>query len=203
MNDKMRNIRFFLSVAFAILLISGCGQNPLGSDLEDLLPISEVRPLEEDMFDMLNSDRADSGLYPLLHNEDLRDVARDHSEDMYLRDFFSHTNPDGDSPADRADFAGIDYIAIGENIAMNTYDNPVESAQEALMDSPGYRANILSVEYNNVGVGIASDGETYYFTQLFADLSIPTYKSITTIIFEPAEERWPDRLETFNEVWNR
>jgi hypothetical protein len=96
-----------------------------------------------------------------------------------------------------------DYIVIGENIAMNTYDNPVESAQEALMDSPGHRANILSVEYNNVGVGIASDGETYYFTQLFADLSIPTYKSITTIIFAPAKKCWPDRLETFNEVWNR
>ncbi|MCD6501283.1 CAP domain-containing protein [bacterium] len=202
MSEKMRFISIGIILALSIFF-AGCGKNPFGSDVGELLPISEIRPLEDEMFDMINSDRADSGLGALVENDALRQVARDHSEDMYLRDFFDHVNPDGESPADRADNAGIDYVIIGENIQMNSgHSNPVEYAEEALMASSPHRANILSDEYNAVGVGIASDGDKYYFTQLFAELSTPTYEFITTI-YVPAKIPWSNPFETFNEAWNR
>ncbi len=199
-----KRMRAFSAVfIFASILLLGCGSNPIGSDVEDLLPISEIRPLEEEMFDMVNSDRADSGLAPLVHDDELRQVARYHSEDMYLRDYFDHIDPDGESPSDRADNAGIDYVVIGENIEWNMgHSNPVEYAEQGFMASPGHRANILFDGYNAVGVGIASVGDKYYFTQLFAELSAPTYRFVETIYVLP-KPIWPNPLETFNEAWNR
>lgn len=39
----------------------------------------------------------------------LNSIAQGHAEDMAKRNFFSHTNPDGLSPQQRADKAGFGY----------------------------------------------------------------------------------------------
>src|SRR5690606_32923140 len=55
---------------------------------------------------------------PLTMDPALRCAARMHSKDMSDRDFFSHTNPDGESPWDRMGKTGYGgYKAAGENIA--------------------------------------------------------------------------------------
>jgi uncharacterized protein YkwD len=47
-------------------------------------------------------------------------------------------------------------------------DDPVAIAVEGWMSSPGHRANILSEEYSESGIGIAIDGRgAVYFTQVF------------------------------------
>ncbi len=120
-----------------------------------------------EMLDLINDERAKVGLHALIWDEELADVARAHSKDMFARGYFSHTNPDGLSPFDRIDRAGIDFKAAGENLA---YAANVELAHNGLMRSEGHRANILEVDFGRVGIGVI-DGGIYgkMFTQNFRD----------------------------------
>lgn len=125
--------------------------------------------MEVEAFNLVNQQRVNNGLAALTMNEAVRTVARNHSQDMVDRNFFSHTNPDGDSPFDRLAHAGITYSWAGENIAMNQgYSNPAETAVTGWMESTGHRENILRPQFTQTGMGIAesTDG-AYYFTQVF------------------------------------
>lgn len=116
---------------------------------------------------LLNNDRARAGLPPLSWNGKLADVARAHSADMAAHGFFGHVSPTTGTAADRARRAGVDAMLILENLARAV--TPAE-AERGLMNSPGHRANILSREATEVGVGVVVDPATHELlvTQLFA-----------------------------------
>lgn len=122
---------------------------------------------EDGMINLINQEREKRGLNKLKLDTNLRIVARLHSEDMFIRGYFSHYSPEGETVADRAAKAGVDFLVIGENLA---YAPTLELAHKGLMNSEGHRANILSEDYGKVGVGVL-DGEVYgrMFTQVFAD----------------------------------
>ncbi len=122
---------------------------------------------EEQMLLIVNREREANGLQPLLMNERLRRLARSHSQDMLSRGYFSHYTPEGLSPFDRMNAAGIEYTYAGENLAMAP---SVELAMQGLMNSPGHRANILNPNFNKIGIG-AIDGGIYgiMFTQEFTN----------------------------------
>ena len=91
---------------------------------------------------LINAQRAAAGCGALVADRALAAVARAHSADMRDRDFFSHTNPDGLDPFERAAAAGL--YARAENIA---YGQPDPAAvMAAWMNSAGHRANILDCE---------------------------------------------------------
>ncbi len=127
--------------------------------------------LERMAFDLLNQKRVENGLKPVAWNENIAKVARDYSQSMAKNNFFSHQGLDGSMVDDRADAAGIkNWRSIGENIAYNRgYDNPVEFAVLRWMQSQSHRENLLSNKWNESGLGvaIAADGKTFYFTQVF------------------------------------
>jgi uncharacterized protein YkwD len=80
---------------------------------------------------------------------------------MVARGFFSHTNPDGLSPFDRLNAAGVDFTAAGENIA---YGYPSASAVlSAWLGSSGHRANIENGNYTHHGVGLEGTHWTHVF----------------------------------------
>ncbi|OGY23880.1 MAG: hypothetical protein A2172_05085 [Candidatus Woykebacteria bacterium RBG_13_40_15] len=110
---------------------------------------------EKVMFDLVNKERANSGIKTLVWSDALMDVARAHCLDMFSRGYFSHYTPEGLSPFDRMDKAGITYTAAGENLA---YAPNVEIAHQGLMNSPGHKANILRVEFGHLGVGVIDGG---------------------------------------------
>jgi len=122
---------------------------------------------EEKMFNMVNQERTSRGLSALQVRSALTDVARDHCKDMLERGYFSHYTPEGLSPFDRMAKANIDFTFAGENLALapNT-----ELAMKGLMQSPGHRENILSTNFNRVGIGVI-DGGVYgeMFCQEFSD----------------------------------
>jgi uncharacterized protein YkwD len=122
---------------------------------------------EQLMFRMLNSERVKAGLDPLEFDIPLRNLARDYSADMFKRGYFSHYNQEGQSPFDRMDAYGIEYLSAGENLALAP---STELAMQGLMNSPGHRANILSPNFGRVGIGVI-DGGIYgkMFTQEFTD----------------------------------
>lgn len=111
--------------------------------------------------EQVNAHRESIGCPALLWNTAVAAVAQAHSEDMVAREFFSHTNPDGQSPFDRLAEAGIAYSAAAENIA---YGYPTaESVLAAWLGSPGHRANIENCALTEHGVGL--DGT--YWTHVF------------------------------------
>ena len=133
-----------------------------------LLPGIVSADFESDVIDLVNLERATQGLHPLNYDHSLAAAARDHSEDMGLLDYFSHTSLDGRTVPDRITAAGYAYNTYGENIAAGqpTAENVVDS----WMSSSGHRANILNPNFCDIGVGYAYiAGSTYghYWTQDF------------------------------------
>lgn len=122
---------------------------------------------ESQMVTLVNNERTSRGLAPLTVNESLQNLARRYSDDMFKRGYFSHYNPEGDSPFDRMEHAGIAYSYAGENLALAP---STELAMQGLMNSPGHKANILKPEFKQIGVGVI-DGGIYgkMFTQEFTD----------------------------------
>lgn len=131
---------------------------------------NSLRTMEWRMLFLLNADRRIHHLKALTMQSDLRVVARNHSFHMAEEDFFSHTDKANRSPGDRIKGAGITDVVFGENLAkMRGFEHVTEQAEDALMKSPGHRANILNGDFNCVGVGvIQAKDQTYYFTQNFA-----------------------------------
>ncbi len=110
---------------------------------------------EEELLALLNQERVEAGLKPLVVDKRLRELARDYSRDMLQRGYFSHYNPEGKSPFDRMEEYGISYTYAGENLALAP---SVELAHQGLMNSPGHRANILSPNFGTIGIGVMSGG---------------------------------------------
>ncbi|SDY31919.1 Uncharacterized conserved protein YkwD, contains CAP (CSP/antigen 5/PR1) domain [Geodermatophilus africanus] len=113
---------------------------------------------------LVNQARAAAGCGAVTADPALAAVARAHSADMRDRDYFSHASPEGLSPFDRAEQAGIDY-SRAENIAYGQAD--AAAVMKAWLESPGHRANILDCELTRLGVGVAEGTGGPWWTQLF------------------------------------
>ncbi|MFE0451729.1 sigma-70 family RNA polymerase sigma factor [Streptomyces sp. NPDC058914] len=114
---------------------------------------------------LVNKERAAAGCGPLSQDPQLRDAAQGHSDDMAARDFFDHTNPDGDGPGERVTASGYRWSTYGENIAKG--QQTPEAVMTSWMNSPGHRANILNCAFEEIGVGIHDGGGGPYWTQNF------------------------------------
>ncbi|MGC2999618.1 CAP domain-containing protein [Streptomyces sp. G35A] len=113
---------------------------------------------------LVNEERAKVGCSPVAANSALTDLATAFSDDMARRGFFDHTDPDGDTPWDRARKAGITDLG-GENIARGQAD--AEAVMQAWMDSPGHKANILNCDFKTLGVGVHLGPGGPWWTQNF------------------------------------
>ena len=67
-----------------------------------LRPTIDISKLELKIHDLINIERQKMYLSLLSFNTEIRDIARGHSKDMSVRNFFAHETPDGKSPTDRA-----------------------------------------------------------------------------------------------------
>ncbi|ACY14961.1 CAP domain-containing protein [Haliangium ochraceum] len=100
---------------------------------------------------------------PLSSDAALDCAARTHSLDMVTRDFFDHTNPDGERFSDRMSRAGYEFRAGGENIAYGS--STVDGVMEQWMGSDGHCANIMRPGYVHLGIGYHADSRLW--TQVF------------------------------------
>ena len=128
--------------------------------------LTENNKLEKQVVALVNQERAKIGLAPLKDNSQLANVARTKSADMAANNYFSHTSPTYGSPFDMMKKFGITYNAAGENIAMG--QPTAASVMTGWMNSPGHKANILSANFTEIGVGVAKDKDgSIYWTQQF------------------------------------
>lgn len=137
--------------------------DPTGSPrTADQTPASEVLAL-------VNRERANAGCAPVTLDTRLSAAALAHSEDMARRNYFSHTAPDGTTFDERIEQAGYSWSTAAENIAAGQA-TPAQ-VMSAWMGSPGHKANILSCDFTQMGLGHyyeAGDRYGHYWTQNFA-----------------------------------
>ncbi|MGW6460594.1 CAP domain-containing protein [Streptomyces sp. NPDC055078] len=119
---------------------------------------------EAEVLALVNQERANAGCAPVRFDASLARLAGAFSDDMANRGFFDHTDPDGDSPWDRAAQAGVKHLG-GENIARGQADPG--AVMNSWMNSDGHRANILNCDYKTLGVGVHMGDGGPWWTQNF------------------------------------
>lgn len=120
---------------------------------------------EQEVFNLINQQRANNGLADLKIDNEVQRVARIKAQDMVTNNYFSHTSPTYGSPFDMLKSFKISYKTAGENIAGNSSNS---AAVNAWMNSPGHKANILNSSFNYTGIGVVT-GSKYgkIYVQMF------------------------------------
>ncbi|MFE1326982.1 CAP domain-containing protein [Streptomyces sp. NPDC058741] len=126
--------------------------------------LSQESAVAAQVLSLVNEERAKVGCSPVAANSALTGLAQGYSEDMAARGFFDHTDPDGRTPWDRAEKAGISHLG-GENIARG--QGTAAAVMDAWMNSPGHRANILNCDFKTLGVGVEFGSGGPWWTQNF------------------------------------
>src|ERR1035437_2951215 len=119
------------------------------------------------MFKLVNNERTSRGLLALSWSDGLSGIGEAHCKDMFINGYFSHNSQSGLSPFDRMAQGNIAFNFAGENLALAP---SVDLAMKGLMQSPGHKENILSKDFQKLGVGVI-DGGIYgeMFCQEFTD----------------------------------
>ncbi len=124
------------------------------------------RTVEKEIFRLVNLERVKVKVPTLQWNEKLTLVARAHSDDMALKNFFDHTGSNQKTWSQRLNAAGFVNIAMAENIALRSgaaTDNPTAVAQgfvnQWMASTKGHRETLLSRTYTRTGVGVAFDAD--------------------------------------------
>jgi uncharacterized protein YkwD len=122
--------------------------------------------VEASSFQLINQARANQGLPALSFDTQLSSIARAHSQDMRDRNYFAHTDLDGNSPSSRMRGAGVAFKISGENIAQTSgLKDPAQAAHDEFLNDPSHRDVLLNKEFTKVGVGVARSGTQYWITQ--------------------------------------
>ena len=137
-------------------------------------PADTVAAYEQEVFDLVNQIRAENGLEPFVYNVTLAETARAHSQDMIDRNFFSHTNPDGEDPFDRMRDNGPEFLhGCGEHRRRPAHPGGSGEQLDELRGSPGQHPGGCE----ELGVGLALGGSYgYYWTS-----ALPPCADIKTI----------------------
>jgi uncharacterized protein YkwD len=121
------------------------------------------------VLDLVNSARADEGLPPLVLDEVLSVVAGEYACEMIEGGFFAHESPlTKTEPGDRLMASGYVFWAMGENLAVG--QSSADQVFDEWMASEQHRANILSDEWDEVGIAVRNGGSYgWYWVEEFAD----------------------------------
>ena len=194
--DKLVNIvdATLIQKKLANIISEFPAETNLPSDTEDYTPIDNISgdvvtadmlgQIEKYFYELVNEERTSKGLKPLTYNKHLDDASQLRS--LELTEFYSHTRPDGTSCFTAIDSNKYRYLTLGENISYFYHisgtvsynelvftgsDKQLKRAAEivfnAFKSSPGHYANMMSVEFENAGIGIS-----YIW---YEDLNIPQF----------------------------
>ncbi len=160
-------------------------------------PVIEPSALEARIHELINVQRNQNGLSTLTYDSFLASIARGHSWDMVVRNFFEHENPDGLNARARGEAVGYpckkDYgtyytEGLSENLYQgyrynnywtapngtivkyewNSLEQVAEQAVNGWMNSEGHRRNIVDTHFTQEGIGVAfSTDEKIYVTENF------------------------------------
>jgi len=138
----------------------------------------DPRAAETAVHERINDRRADAGIGPLTSTATLVEAARAHCRNMHEREFYGHTNPDGEAPWDRVPCRAAETIHRGEIGRMENRgsdqtwytSDPAELAGyvvEGWTNSDDHRRIMLDGQFGAVGVGVVIDGGEFFCTAMF------------------------------------
>jgi len=170
-----------LSVVVAFFLVSQFSLNFFTLTSPSVLGFaSNIKP--EQVIELTNKKRLESGLEPLELDETLNEVAQKKAGDMFAFDYWAHTSPSGRDPWSFFQEAGYKYIYAGENLARDFMNS--ESVVGAWMNSPTHKDNILNSKYKETGLAVVNGTlngvETTLVVQVFGT---PTPAPSQTALF--------------------
>lgn len=118
-----------------------------------------------DIFDYINSFRAENGLPKLIWNDQLADITEEHSRKMHDSADLNHFIQ-GKGPEDRLNDAGIKWSCYVENLAYNKgQPDKGKAAFDSWKKSDGHRKNMLDACVTEGAVGYTGcDMMGHYFT---------------------------------------
>jgi len=166
------------------------------SQVDEEKPEYNAKEIEYLVHELTNLEREKYGLSQLTFDPEIRLIARGHSLDMAVREYFAHESPEGLTPSDRAAENGYScqkmvglliYSGIAENIFQgnlfdsyytingeitsydwNTEEEIAKTTVDGWMNSPGHRENILTEIYDREGIGVEiTHDHKVYVTQNF------------------------------------
>jgi uncharacterized protein YkwD len=156
---------------------SDCGACPTCGGAGDATTTLDAE--EQAFLVLINDYRAMNGLGTLSACTSLNRAAQGHSEDMRDQNYFDHTGLDGSSPWDRACDACYELgcgpqTAMAENIAAG--NSGAQGTFTQWQNSPGHNANMLGVNFTQIGIGRATGGGQYgsYWTNVFGGATEPS-----------------------------
>jgi uncharacterized protein YkwD len=131
------------------------------------------------MVNLINIERSKEGLAPLQYSYELSMAATVRSLEMHYTGVFEHArycknntyksqdeNPNWCSKWSTVyNELNITYNRAAENIARGF--TSTQSCMNGFMNSPSHRKNIMNPELKYVGIGVAEDGNAYYYSQEF------------------------------------
>jgi uncharacterized protein YkwD len=164
-----------LSLYLVTLLLGSHIPGPAVSPIVQPLPIVAQAQLsfeEQRLVDLANAERVNAGLPPLKINHMLVGIAREHSKEMFDKNYFDHYSPTSGlrTPKDRY-LNGLGRVpawaCIGENLFYSSIVDP-DLGHKCLMRSPAHAHNILDTRFAEIGVGVyeTPDGR-FWVTQMF------------------------------------
>ena len=120
---------------------------------------SQVDDPAERLMSMVNAHRVSHQVRPLVWDEQLAKVSREHAAEMSRRRVLAHGSPNTGTLVTRLRRAGVSVSAVAENLAEAGDEG---SAFRAFLDSPGHARNLLLPGMTHMGIGVV--GRYYALT---------------------------------------
>lgn len=141
------------------------------------------------LVDLANKDRGEENLGFLKVNPVLVAAAQAKADDMAEKEYFAHNSPEGLTSWHWFSEAGYSFSYAGENLAVNFSDS--EDVEEAWMNSPTHRANIMNGKFTEIGIATAVGNykgkETIFVVQMFGTPRAVASAAPVRPITEPTE----------------
>jgi hypothetical protein len=137
-----------------------------------------IKSIEDAIVSKVNALRKQLGLPALKSDERLRVAARQHTQEMISRNYYSHNSPVStwSSVKRRACYAGFLDPFVAENIGHSNDANPANALFISWKKSPGHYKNMVHKKMTHIGIGVAKTMRggvpTYFATQLFGSIPI-------------------------------
>ena len=161
--------RVALTTALVLVLAffaTACGSS--SSPSEPTAGAVSVAAAEASSVSLANRERGTDGLEMLWSDPVLSEIARQYSREMRDQGFVSHFDKKGTAVDGRLRVAGVSFTMAGENIAtIGRSVDPAGEAHSGFMNSASHRANILNSRFTSMGVGVATNGDQFWITQVF------------------------------------
>lgn len=159
-----------IAFLFTVSLVSPI----LKTNFPEVLGISSDISVE-DLLKLTNQKRVENGLAPLQFDQELAIAAQRKAKDMFAKDYWAHSAPDGITPWYFIKKSGYEYKYAGENLARGFTRS--SDIIDAWMESTSHRENMLSKNYEDIGFalmeGKMNGQETILVVEMFGNKGLP------------------------------